>query len=269
MADLMKISKALVTGGTSGIGLAISKELIAKGVTVYSISRNPEKIEPREGLILLKMDLSNPDQILEFTESFIEKYGTPDLLVNNAGYGGFFELFKFPSEEIEMQVNVLFISPVMLCKSFAPLINKNGGVIVNISSLATLYPLPYMPIYNASKSALSAFTQSMMLESKSNICWIDYRLGDVNTKFNDSAPKQVLENQNESMKNVWVQVEKQLKESPYPANIAREIVESIENNKSGIIYGGGFFQSRIAPLLRIFLPNKILIWVLKIRYGIR
>ena len=63
--------------------------------------------------------------------------------------------------------------------------------------------------------------------------------------------------------------EKQLKESPYPAAIAREIVENIENNKSGIIYGGGFFQSRIAPLLRIFLPNKILIWVLKIRYGIR
>jgi NAD(P)-dependent dehydrogenase (short-subunit alcohol dehydrogenase family) len=269
MADLMKISKALVTGGTSGIGLAISKELIARGVTVYSISRNPEEIEPREGLILLKMDLSNPDTILNFTASFIEKYGTPDLLVNNAGYGAFFEWLKFPSEEVEMQMNVLFISPVILCKSFSPLINKNGGVIVNISSLATLYPLPYMPIYNAGKSALSAFTQTMMLESNSNIRWIDYRLGDVNTKFNDSAPKQDLVEQNESMKNAWVQIEKQLKESPYPANIARGIVESIENNKSGIIYGGGFFQSRIAPFLRIFLHNKILIRVLKIRYGIR
>jgi short-subunit dehydrogenase len=78
-----------------------------------------------------------------------------------------------------------------------------GGVIVNISSLATLYPLPYMPIYNAGKSALSAFTQTMMLESNSNIRWIDYRLGDVNTKFNDSAPKQDLVEQNESMKNAW------------------------------------------------------------------
>ena len=72
----------------------------------------------------------------------------------------------------------------------------------------------------------------MMLESNSNIRWIDYRLGDVNTKFNDSAPKQDLVDQNESMKNAWVQIEKQLKESPYPDNIARGIVECIENNSN-------------------------------------
>ena len=56
--------------------------------------------------------------------------------------------------------------------------DRGSGTIVNITSLATLFPLPYMPIYNAGKSALSSFTQSMELESRT-VKWIDFRLGDV------------------------------------------------------------------------------------------
>ena len=57
-----------------------------------------------------------------------------------------------------------------------------------------------MPIYNAGKSALSSFTQSMNLESNNELRWIDFRLGDINTGFNDSALKQDIESQSKSMK---------------------------------------------------------------------
>ena len=62
----MKISMALVTGGTSGIGLSICEKLMGQGVQVYSVSRNPEKVEPCEKFHLLKLDLSdlNPFQNL-------------------------------------------------------------------------------------------------------------------------------------------------------------------------------------------------------------
>ena len=158
----MKIKKAIVTGGTSGIGLAICEELLGRGTEVYSVSRNPEKIKPRENFHLLKLDLSDLNAVSEFGASFVQEYGIPDLLINNAGFGAFYEWKEFPEDEIQRQINVLLSSPIILCKFFAPKMElQEKGTIVNISSLATLYPLPFMPLYNAGKSALSSFTQSI------------------------------------------------------------------------------------------------------------
>ena len=263
----MKIKKAIVTGGTSGIGLAICEELLSRGTEVYSISRNPEKIKPRENFHLLKLDLSDLNAVSDFGSKFVKQYGVPDLLINNAGYGAFYEWKEFPEDEIQRQINVLLSSPIILCKFFAPKMElQEKGTIVNISSLATLYPLPFMPLYNAGKSALSSFTQSMMLEYSGSLKWIDFRLGDIRTSFNESAPKQIEKSQSESMNRAWLQIEKQLNESPSAKFAARQICQSIERDKSRIIFGGGFFQAKLAPLFYRFLPFLGLIKVLKFRY---
>ena len=144
---------------------------------------------------------------------------------------------------------------------------ERGGVIINISSLAVLYPLPFMPLYNAGKSALSAFTQSMILEANNKLRWIDFRLGDISTGFNQSAPKQELKDQNRSMRNAWNQIEKQLDESPDAVFAASQIIRTVDRGSAGTVYGGGFFQARISPLLRIFLGNRVLDWILRLRYG--
>jgi len=266
--NLMKTSKAIVTGASSGIGLAVCEKLISMGTHVYAITRNPEKIAIRENLFPLKLDLSIPYEVSKFGERFIHRYGIPDLLINNAGYGAFFEWNEFPIKQIEKQINVLFTSPVILCKFFAPLMRESKGVIINISSLATLYPLPYMPIYNAGKSALSSFTQSMIVESSNELRWIDFRFGDINTGFNDSAFKQDIQSQSQSMRNAWNQIDKQLVDSPDAEYAASQIIQSIKGKKAGTLFGGNFFQSRMAPILRIFLSNKMLINVLKHRYKI-
>lgn len=263
----MKFKKAIVTGGTSGIGLAICEELLSAGTEVYSVSRNPEKIKPRENFHLLKLDLSDLKAVSSFGSKFLKRYGTPDLLVNNAGFGAFYEWKEFPNEEIERQINVLVSAPILLCKFFAPGMEQQGkGIIINISSLATLYPLPYMPLYNASKSALSSFTQSMMLEYSESLRWIDFRMGDIRTGFNETAPKQKEKSQSQSMNRAWLQIEKQLNESPSAKVAARQIYQSIKKNKSGTIFGGGFFQAKLAPLFYRILPFSVLIKVLKIRY---
>ena len=263
----MKIKKAIVTGGTSGIGLAICEELLGRGTEVYSISRNPEKIKPRENFHLLKLDLSDLNAVSEFGAGFVQEYGIPNLLINNAGFGTFYEWKEFPEDEIQRQINVLLSSPIILCKFFAPEMELQGkGTIVNISSLATLYPLPYMPLYNAGKSALSSFTQSMMLEYSESLKWIDFRLGDIRTSFNESAPKQIEKSQSELMKRAWLQIEKQLNDSPSAKFAARQICHSINLGKSRTIFGGGFFQAKLAPLFYRFLPFLGLIKVLKFRY---
>ena len=264
----MKISKAVITGASSGIGHAVCDQLTSLGTKVYAISRNPEKIAVKENLFPIKLDLSDIGEVAKFGNNFIKRYGIPDLLVNNAGYGAFFELDEFPVDQIELQIKILFTSPVILCKFFAPLMRESKGVILNVSSLATLYPLPYMPIYNAGKSALSSFTQSMNLESNNELRWIDFRLGDINTGFNDSALKQDIESQSKSMRNAWRQIDKQLMDSPDAKFAANKMIQSILENKNGTLFRGNFFQSRMAPILRIFLSNKMLINVLKHRYKI-
>ena len=95
------------------------------GTHVYAITRNPEKIAIRENLFPLKLDLSDIGEVAKFGNNFIKRYGIPDLLINNAGYGAFFEWNEFPTEQIIKQMNVLFTSPVILCKSFAPLMRES------------------------------------------------------------------------------------------------------------------------------------------------
>ena len=98
----MKIRKALVTGGSSGIGLCICEHLLSDGVEVYSISRNPSKVSKNKNLTEIAFDLANSDEIPNFVDNFISQYGLPDLLINNAGYGAFFDLKHFLSTSLSI-----------------------------------------------------------------------------------------------------------------------------------------------------------------------
>jgi len=265
----MENKTAIVTGGSSGIGLAICERLLAEGMQVHAISRNPDRMKKMDLLHPVELDLSDLDAVAGYGKSFVDENGTPDLLVNNAGYGAFYEWKEFPEDEITRQTAVLFSAPVLLCKAFAPLMEKSGkGTIVNVTSLATLFPLPYMPLYNAGKSALSSFTQSLMLEYPEYPRLIDFRSGDVRTSFNRSAPKQAESGQSQSMKRAWEKIEDQLQDSPMPENIVRQLLKILKKDKSGVFYGGSFFQSRIAPLICRILPASLLKFVLKARYGL-
>ena len=142
------------------------------------------------------------------------------------------------------------------------------GAIVNITSLATLFPLPFMPLYNAGKSGLSSFTQSLMLEYPEYPKLIDFRLGDVRTSFNQSAPKQNESKQPEFMKKARRKIESQLEDSPLPASAVVQMMVVLRKKRSGVFYGGGLFQSRVAPLIARTLPFSLLRIILKARYGL-
>ena len=259
-------SKILITGGSRGIGLALAQKFHKKGLQVHTVSRSISK-KLGSNHFQHRCDLSSIKNSKEFIKEFIKEFGVPDIVINNAGSGAFFEWNQFPPEEIESQINLLFTVPLLFCREIAPLMqNDNKGVIVNISSLATLYPLPYMPVYNASKSAISSFTQTLMIEFSDFPRFIDMRVGDVRTDFNNSSAKQSEENWTAKMKKAWNQIEKQLHESPSPFSIAQVVEKVILSNKSGVFYAGSFIHARIAPFFANLLSTRMMIILLRNRY---
>lgn len=260
---------ALITGGSSGIGLALSELLIKEGYHVYSVSRNPERGPVSHRFTPLNFDLLETNKISAFVENFCNQFGVPDILVNNAGNGAFYEWDHFPPQEINNQINLLFSAPVMLCRYFAPRMSENEmGMILNLSSLATLYPLPFMPLYNAGKSALSSFTQTMMLEYSKFPRFIDFRMGDVRTDFNKSASKQNQTNISSNANRAWKQIEKQLQNSITPEMAAKQVWKAIFKNKSGSYYGGTFFQSNTLIMFFKLLPRNWMNPLIRAWYGI-
>jgi len=253
---------ALVTGGTRGIGKALCLRLKDSGYQVFSASRSKSLPQGMDEITQVSVDFTNSLETRSFAQKFLEQYGVPNLLINNAGYGAFYEWADFPEDEINRQIQVLFSSPVELCRVFAPAMQKEGrGLILNLSSLATLYPLPFMPLYNAGKSALSSFTESMMLEYPKFPRFIDFRMGDVRTDFNRSASKSRIFQ--DSTKNAWAQMEKQLKASITPKVAVGQIYNRIIKDKSGTFYGGTCLHCLILPFIYRYLSSSLKLFLIR------
>jgi uncharacterized oxidoreductase len=169
----MKLDKktALVTGGGSGIGLAISKALVASGVTVIICGRNRSKLEKAKKqypkLEIEECDITNTDQIKELVKVVGEKYEGIDLLINNAGMFAQVDYTK-SGDSFEMQereIDVDFTSPLRVIHYFLPMLkNRNEAAVINVSSGLAFVPLTLAPVYCASKAALHAWTRSFRFQ---------------------------------------------------------------------------------------------------------
>jgi uncharacterized oxidoreductase len=158
---------ALVTGGGSGIGLAISKALLGKGVRVIICGRNTNKLEQVKQqypkIEIEECDITNTGQIKSLLSVLEEKHGGIDLLVNNAGMFGQVDysqlIDSFDMQEHE--INVDFTSPLRVIHYFLPMLRgRKEAAVINVSSGLAFVPLALAPVYCASKAALHAWTRS-------------------------------------------------------------------------------------------------------------
>lgn len=161
---------AIVTGGGSGIGLAISEKLVGSGITTIIIGRDEAKLTAaKEKLgalcVPLQGDLSNLSAIPALVEGIVKSYGSIDILVNNAGINMKKEFIEVSDEEFQKILLTNVAAVFVLSREVArSMIEKGNGSIINISSMASQYGIPKVIAYTASKSAVEGMTRAMAVE---------------------------------------------------------------------------------------------------------
>lgn len=160
----------IITGGSSGIGRALALRFSAEGDTVYEISRSGADVFSQEGTLLLRhitADVTRPETLEEAYRHIFEREGRIDILVNNAGFGisGAVEFTEHADAKREFDVN--FFGAVHSVKAALPYMRKGGEkTIVNVSSVAAIFAIPFQSFYSASKAALNAYTLALRSELK-------------------------------------------------------------------------------------------------------
>lgn len=154
---------ALVTGGSSGIGAAITEALVTSGVSVMVLGRDRQRLEGmarRVGARPLVADLCTPEGLTRAADAAAEA----DLLVNSAGQGWAGDLAAMPEPDIDVLVTLNLTAPLRLTRAALPEMRKRGrGQLVFVSSIAAV-GVGGEAVYSATKAALRAFAASLRLE---------------------------------------------------------------------------------------------------------
>ena len=160
MSDNFKGKVCLVTGASSGIGLACAHHFLAQGATVFTAQRS----QSDDGFEFIQADFEDSDAPQQVIEEVIKKAGKLDVLVNNAGImqEGFAEDTSLEAWEKTMKVNLT--APFLLIKHAIPHLRKTQGAIVNIGSIEGLGSNPQHASYCASKAGLHGLTRAIAVD---------------------------------------------------------------------------------------------------------
>ena len=179
---------AIVTGGTSGIGLCTAASLHEKGCRVYTFSRR-EFSDPR--FTHIRVDVTDPDAAEAAVRRVYEKEGRLDIVVNCAGFGISGAIEFTPAEDAKRQMDVNFFGMVNVNKPALTIMRKQGaGRIVNTSSMAAVFAIPFQAYYSASKAAINSYTCALLNEVKQygiSVCAV--QPGDIKTGFTAARKK--------------------------------------------------------------------------------
>jgi uncharacterized oxidoreductase len=160
----------LITGGSSGIGFEMAKQMSAQRSVVIICGRSQEKLENAKRqvpqLFTIQCDITKPEDRSALLKQISANFRGLNMLVNNAGISMRYLLTKTGNleERIVTEWQTNFLAPVLLAQQFLPLLIENKGALVNVTSGLAYTPLSIEPSYCASKAALHSMTQSMRVQ---------------------------------------------------------------------------------------------------------
>ncbi len=170
MIHMKKQQLAIVTGGASGIGLAIAESFTKNKIRTIIIGRDKKKLQSAKKKLgnycePISFDLTNLKEVPNLIKYIIKNFGYIDILVNNAGINQKKEFTEVTDEEFSNIIQTNLQSVFSISREVVKkMILKKNGVIINISSMASQYGIPKVIAYTASKSAIEGMTRAMAVE---------------------------------------------------------------------------------------------------------
>ena len=160
---------ALVTGGSSGIGLAIARALRADGYDLSLAARRPEPLEEaaRElDALAVPANLGDADECVRVVAAHAQRFGGMNVLVNSAGIGIGGPFAEQDTKRIALQLDVNLRASLVITRESLPHLRASRGQIITLASIAGTIPTPGLAVYGATKAALIAFTSSLNREEE-------------------------------------------------------------------------------------------------------
>lgn len=266
----------LVTGASSGIGKAVAERLANEGFRVYGTSRKAEGeqiviAENASGgfLKLINLDVRSDESAHKAAAYVVEKEGSIDILINNAGFGISGPIEETTPKEAISQFDTNFFGMHRMVRNVLPGMRERGkGLIINIGSVAGLFALPYQAFYCASKFAVEAFSEALRMEVKDfgiKVCVIEP--GDTKTEFTQN--RYFCEASKDSAyKRSQRSVEKMMQDEqngPGPETIANIVVRLIKKKNPPVRVISGFSYKLLVFLKRL-LPSRLVVYLVSKLY---
>jgi len=161
------VRSALVTGGSSGIGLALARMLRDDGYKLTLVARRPEPLEAAAaelGALAVPANLGDPDECVRAVAAHASRYGQMNVLVNSAGIGIGGSFAELDTKRIGLQLDVCLRATLVVTRESLSLLRASRGHIITLASIAGTIPTPGLAVYGATKAALISFTNSLNRE---------------------------------------------------------------------------------------------------------
>jgi NAD(P)-dependent dehydrogenase (short-subunit alcohol dehydrogenase family) len=155
---------ALITGGSSGIGLAIARALREDGFALTLASRTRDKVETAAeelDALAVAADVAGEADCRRIVDEHRNRYGRLDVLVNSAGVGIAGDIADMPAKHVDLQLGVNLRGLMLVTAAALPLLRESRGLVVNLASIAGTMGTPFLPVYGAAKAAVIQFTDTL------------------------------------------------------------------------------------------------------------
>lgn len=262
---MTKQKVVIVTGASSGIGQATASYFAAKGHKVYGLSRRGTSDGSFVGV---SCDVTDFAAVSACFAQIVADEGRIDVLVNNAGMGisGAAEHIDPQQTESLYRLNTLALTE---CTRLAlPYLRQSKGMVVNISSVAAVVPIPYQTAYSCSKAAVNMFTEALRLElngSGVRVCAV--MPGDTKTGFTDARKKNTDESGYGGKVGKSVsRMERDEKHGRNPLSVAKVVYKLACRKNPPALCAVGFEYKLICWLVK-WLPTRFMLWIVGKLYG--
>ncbi len=262
----MKQQVILITGASSGFGLATAELLASQGHTVYGLCRRPME---HPAIHYRQCDVRNREQIADTVAQILEEQGRIDILVNNAGMGIGGALELATPDEIDLQMGTNFMGCVNLCQTVLPYMRKaRHGKIINLSSIGGVMGLPYQGFYSASKFAIEGFSEALSAEVRGfGITVSIVEPGDFATGFTGSRrnSQATLDDPDYGpiFRNSLSIIEKEENGGLKPEILARRIAKMVEQKNPPLRKVVANFEQKLSVVIKRLLTGNQMVGILR------